>query len=78
MAMKRARSGSLPSSLSEDLQGRCSRIAREIHEQGEVVRNDKILTARVRICSGYYDSEDVLRTIAERLLSEGQTLPPSS
>ena len=78
MAMKSDKTGSWPRSLSKDLQGRCSRIAREIQDRGEAVRDDKILTARVRICSGYYDSEDVLHTIADRLLSEGRALPPSS
>ena len=70
-------SGSLPR-LPDDLQIRCRQIAREIHERSSVVRDDKILSARVRICSGYYDSEDVLHMIADRLLSEGHTRPPAS
>jgi hypothetical protein len=76
--MKKARAGNRADILPEDLQGRCSQIAREIQERGEAVRVDKILTARVRICSGYYDSEDVLHTIADHLLSEGPTSALSS
>jgi hypothetical protein len=64
--------------LPEGLRGRCRQIAREIHENSETVRDEKILAARVRICSGYYDSEDVLHVIADRLLSEGHTRPASS
>jgi hypothetical protein len=67
-----------PLKLPNDLQGHCRQIAQEIHERTTVVRDDKILTARVRICSGYYDSEDVLHAIADRLLSEGYTRPASS
>jgi len=68
------RRGALP----EDLQGRCREIAQEIHEHCGQVRDDKILAARVRICSGYYDSEEVLHVIADRLLSEGHARPLSS
>lgn len=76
--MRKGRDTNGPSPLPEGLQGRCREIAQEIHEYCGVVRDDKILAARVRICSGYYDSEEVLHIIADRLLSEGQTPPPSS
>ena len=76
--MSKGRDLNGPSRLPEDLQGRCRQIAQEIHEHCGVIRDDKILAARVRICSGYYDSEEVLHVIAERLLSEGHTRPPSS
>jgi hypothetical protein len=62
-----------PGKLPEGIQDRCKQIAQEIRTHNGTVRDDKILTARVRICSGYYDSDEVLRTIAARLLSEGQT-----
>jgi hypothetical protein len=65
-------------SLPEGLKNRCREIAREIHEYCGGVRDEKILAARVRICSGYYDSEEVLHIIADRLLSEGQPPPISS
>ncbi len=76
--MSKGRDMNGPSPLPEDLRGRCRQIAQEIHEHCGAVRDDKILAARVRICSGYYDSEDVLHVIADRLLSEGHTRPPSS
>ena len=76
--MKRDRCRTKPDTLSEDLRGRCREIASEIHERTEAVRDEKILAARVRICSGYYDSEDVLHVIADRLLSEGHARPASS
>lgn len=73
--MKTDRDSRPHSELPEDLRGRCRQIAREIRDRSEEVRDDKILSARVRICSGYYDSEGVLRTIADRLLSEGRARP---
>ncbi len=76
--MSKGRDMSGRSALPEDLRNRCKQIAQEIHERRCAVRDDKILTARVRICSGYYDSEEVLHVIADRLLSEGHTPPPSS
>jgi hypothetical protein len=76
--MKADCDGEKPPRLPDDLQTRCRQIAREIHERSNVVRDDKILSARVRICSGYYDSEDALHVIADRLLSEGHTRPVAS
>ena len=66
------------SPLPEGIKERCQEIAQEIHEHCGAVRDDKILAARVRICSGYYDSEEVLHIIADRLLSEGQKPAVSS
>jgi hypothetical protein len=59
-----------PTGLPEELRVRCSRMAKEIREQNLIIRDDKVLGARMRICSGYYDSEHVLGVIASRLLSE--------
>ena len=56
--------------LPTDLAAQCKRIAGDLRAQNEHVRDDKVLTARVRVCSGYYDSEQVLRMIAALLLSE--------
>jgi hypothetical protein len=78
VATKRDSDSKGPRSLPEGLQGRCREIAREIEECCGAVRDGKILAARVRICSGYYDSEEVLHIIADRLLAEGQTPLPSS
>ena len=76
MTKGRDKNGAFP--LPDGLEDRCRDIACEIREYCGAVRDDKILAARVRICSGYYDSEDVLHTIADRLLSEGQVPPLSS
>jgi hypothetical protein len=62
-------------SLPTELVSQCGEIAEELRTKGEEVRDEKILAARVRICSGYYDSEHVSCTIASRLLSEGQVRP---
>ena len=78
MAMKMDRDRGGQDTLSADLRDRCRQIAKELTERNGAVRDDKILAARVRICSGYYDSEDVLHTIADRLLSEGHARPPSN
>jgi hypothetical protein len=64
--------------LPESLRACCKQIAREITEHCEAVRDERVLAARVRICSGYYDSEEVLHLIADRLISEGRTRPPSN
>ena len=61
--------------LPAELVEQCKRIAKDVRVQNENVRDDKILTARVRMCSGYYDSEHVLCIIATRLLSEGTAEP---
>ena len=61
--------------LPEELQADCRRIADDLRSGIEKTRDEKILTARVRICSGYYDSEHVLHRIASRLLSEGAPSP---
>jgi hypothetical protein len=78
MRASKGRGMDRPSSLPDSLRGPCRQIAQEITEDSAVVRDEKILTARVRICSGYYDSEEVLRVIADRVLSEGHSQPPSN
>jgi hypothetical protein len=69
--MKADRSTGRSHRLPDSLRSHCDEIARDIHDRSEAVRDEKILAARVRICSGYYDSENVLRVIADRLLTEG-------
>jgi hypothetical protein len=59
------------SGLPEELLSQCHQIAKDLRTRNEMVRDEKILAARVRICSGYYDSEHVIRIVASRLLSEG-------
>ena len=58
-------------SLPPDILSQCEQIAREISLERTSVRENKILAARMRISSGYYNSEDVIRIIASRLLAEG-------
>jgi hypothetical protein len=41
--------------------------------QNESIRYDKIVAARARMSNGYYNSGHVVRTIASRLLNEGQS-----
>jgi hypothetical protein len=49
----------------------CRQISRAISKRNQSVRDEKILAARMRLSSGYYDSHHVLRVIASRLLTEG-------
>jgi len=56
--------------LPEALLANCKEIAADLKVGSDQTNDEKILTARVRICSGYYDSEQVLFTIASRMLSE--------
>ena len=58
------------SDLPVEISSECRRMARDIHAQQHDVRDKKILAARIRMCSGYYDSDMVIRAISTRLLSE--------
>lgn len=57
-------------SLPAEVRSQCVEMAKEIGEQNETIRDRKVFAARIRICSGYYDSERVVNGIASRLLSE--------
>jgi hypothetical protein len=57
--------------LPTNVMAQCKQIADEIRTQNHNVRDRKVLAARIRICSGYYDCDHVLRAVAARLLSEG-------
>jgi hypothetical protein len=59
--------------LPQEILNRCSEIAGEIRRQNLAVRDKKIMAARIRITSGYYDSDDILDIIASRMLSESST-----
>jgi hypothetical protein len=56
--------------LPAEVASRCKQIGEEIRAQNEEIRDRKVFAARIRICSGYYESERVVRSIASRLLSE--------
>ena len=49
----------------------CKRMAEDLRVETQAVRYDKILAARMRVASGYYNSGHVLRVIAARLLEGG-------
>ena len=57
--------------LPTNVVAQCKQIAEEIRAQNHNVRDRKVLAARIRICSGYYDCDHVLRAVAARLLTEG-------
>lgn len=56
--------------LPEALLAECKGIADDLRAGSGEWIDERILTARVRICSGYYDSHKVLHTIASRMLFE--------
>ena len=58
------------SALPDALLADCKGIADDLRAGSGEAIDEKILTARVRICSGYYDSHQALHTIASRMLSE--------
>jgi hypothetical protein len=69
--------------LPEELLARCGEISAELKAASSAgpddrVSEERILTARVRICSGYYDSESVRETIASRMLSHEIPRPDKS
>ena len=59
--------------LPAEIISQCRSMAKEIRSQRGDVRDKKILAARIRMCSGYYDSDRVIRTISSCLLSEVTT-----
>jgi len=58
------------SALPDALLADCKGIADDLKAGSGDTADERILTARVRICSGYYDSHQVLHTIASRMLSQ--------
>ncbi|MFH1312200.1 MAG: hypothetical protein ABIJ00_03145 [Candidatus Eisenbacteria bacterium] len=56
--------------LPAEIRSQCVQMAKEISEQSDTIRDRKVFAARIRICSGYYDSERVVGGIASRLISE--------
>lgn len=54
--------------LSPEIIDECKRIAREIENQQNQMRDDKILAARMRLSNGYYQSNLVIRTMSNSLL----------
>jgi len=58
------------SQLPAELVAECRRISKEIGDEREKVREDKIMAARIRIETDYYNTDNVLRIVASRLLEE--------
>ncbi len=56
--------------LPAELAAECQAISEEIRKERDEVREAKIIAARIRIDSDYYDSDNVLRIVASRLLDE--------
>ena len=56
--------------LPAELVAECRRISEEIGGEREAVREDKIMAARIRIETDYYNSDNVLRIVASRLIEE--------
>jgi hypothetical protein len=56
--------------LPDALLAECKGIVDDLRAGSSDSIDERILTARVRICSGYYDSHQVLHTIASRMLSQ--------
>ena len=65
-------------SLPAEVRSQCVQMAKDIGEQNQTVRDRKVFAARIRICSGYYDSERVVDSIASRLVSEMTSTDTSS
>jgi hypothetical protein len=58
--------------LPADLVAECREISREIDREKEAVRESKVIAAKLRIEDDYYNSDNVLRIVASRLLSESE------
>ena len=56
--------------LPAGLVAECREISKEISEEKEAVRDDKIVAAKIRIETDYYNSDNMLRIVASRLLDE--------
>ncbi len=57
------------SDLPSEIRSECRRIAQDIKSQRDDLREDKIIAARMRMCSGYYDSDLVIRAISNALIT---------
>lgn len=58
------------SDLPTEILSQCKDMAEEIRTHNNSARDSKILAARIRMCSGFYDSERVINKIASRLLRD--------
>jgi len=67
----RPSSGDRLKNLPAELVAECRQISREIREQADDVRETKIIAAKIRIETDYYDSDNVLRIVASRMIDEG-------
>ena len=58
--------------LPADLVAECRQISREVGEEREAVREAKVIAAKIRMETDYYDSDNVLRIVASRMLDESR------
>ena len=56
--------------LPADLVAECRQITREISDDKDEIREAKVIAAKIRIETDYYNSDNVLRIVASRLLDE--------
>lgn len=59
--------------LPADLVAECRQISKEISEEREDLREARIIAAKIRIETDYYNSDNVLRIVASRLLDESRS-----
>jgi hypothetical protein len=58
--------------IPADLVAECRQISEEISDQQNTIRETKVIAAKIRIESDYYNSDNVLRIVASRLLDEAE------
>ena|GEM_PF-2045031 len=58
--------------IPADVAQECREISSEIRLEQHAVREDKVIAAKFRIENDYYNSDNVLRIVASRLLSESR------
>lgn len=65
-------SGDRLKDLPADIVAECRQISGEIGQEKEAVREAKVIAAKIRIETDYYDSDNVLRIVASRMIDENQ------
>lgn len=58
--------------LPADLVAECRQISKEIGDEKDEIREAKVIAAKIRLETDHYNSNDVLRIVASRLLEENE------
>jgi hypothetical protein len=58
--------------LPPEVVAECRQISEDIRGEKEDIREAKIIAAKIRIETDYYNSDNVLRIVASRLLDESE------